>query len=343
MDAIALAERITSRLSNAAELEQTAVSIADDLLLLGRCVPDDDWLIVGGSLARGEPTFISRSVGERLLISDVDFLYVHYGDEPSMPVRELRALAGKAFPTIDLMTLPLGDYRAIQTSLGFDFKDLGLGVTEHGLPEHEPVKLDARDAYEILLYYTQAYFWLGIHDQWCAGIDSALFHLMVNRLCMKVLRATAMLDGAYAHHDFDWMAPHLAEQMRAELNWRRDPTQPPMDPGRFWTYLHDAFQRFDTEFGLPRPDAVNYSCYATTSSGRIVARHHQAVHAVACAMADTWIGTPDPAALATVKRRAWQRTTGWTGTAPQPSPEDYFRAHKQEIHDHLLAMKVQVR
>ncbi|WP_330252736.1 NAD-glutamate dehydrogenase [Nocardia sp. NBC_00565] len=53
--------------------------------------------------------------------------------------------------------------------------------------------------------------------------------------------------------------------------------------------------------------------------------------------------TPDPAALATVKRRAWERITGWTGSTRQRSPEDYFLTHKQEIHDHLLAMKVQVR
>ncbi|MGW4773166.1 hypothetical protein ACWEO2_34665 [Nocardia sp. NPDC004278] len=342
MKTVTLAERITSRLSNAPELEHAARGIADDLRSLGHCVPADDWLIVGGSLARGEPTFI-RHQGDPLLISDVDFLYVHYGDAPSMSVGELRILAEKTFPTVDLMTLPLGDYRAIQTSLGFDFKDLGLAVTDHGLPEHESVQLDTRDAYEILLYYTQAYFWLGLHEQWCTGTDSVHFHLMVNRLCMKILRATAMIDGAYAHHDFDSMAPHLAEQMRAELHWRRDPTQPPKDPGRFWTYLYDAFQRFDTEFGQPRADAVNYSRYATTSSGRVVARHHQAVHALARAMADAWIAAPDSAALATVKRRAWERITGWTGSGRQRSPEDYFLTHKQEIHDHLLAMKVQVR
>ncbi|MGO4616570.1 hypothetical protein AB4305_13535 [Nocardia sp. 2YAB30] len=342
MESTVLAQRITRRLNDAPDLQGTAVSIADDLLLLGQRVPQDDWLIVGGSLARGEPNFIWQN-GERLLISDVDFLYVHYGDQPSMQVPELMALAENYFPTVDLMTLSLSDYRTIETSLGHDFKNVGLAVTEHGLPAHRPVGLDARDAYEILLYYTQAYFWFEIHDQWCEGKDSAYFHLTVNRLCMKVLRATAMLEGAYAHHDFDQMAPHLAQQMRAELGWRIEPTQLPMDPGRFWSYLHDAFLRFDGEFGQPRPDAVNYSRYATTSSGRIVARHHQAVHALARAMADAWIGAPDPEALATVKRRAWERITGWTGTTPQPSPEDYFRAHKQQIHDHLLAMKVQVR
>lgn len=60
-------------------------------------------------------------------------------------------------------------------------------------------------------------------------------------------------------------------------------------------------------------------------------------------MADAWIAEPDPMVLATVKRRVWERITGWTGNAHKPTPEDYFRAHKQAIHDHLLAMKVQVR
>ncbi|NKY31407.1 hypothetical protein [Nocardia gamkensis] len=342
MDTTTLAERITSRLPHAAAVAREAFDIAEDLRTLGHCVPADDWLIVGGSLARGEPTFI-RIGGKPLLISDVDLLYVHYGDHPSTQVHDLMAIAEKYFATVDLMTLPLSDYLAIQTSLGHDFKNLGLPVTDRGLPEHHPVTLDVRDAYEILLYYTQAYFWLGLHDQWRTGAASTHFHLLISRLCVKILRATAMLEGAYAHHDFGQMAPHLAEQMRAELRWRADPTQPPMDPGRFWTYLHHAFTRFDTEFGQPRPDAVNYTRYAVTSSGRIVARHHQTVHALARAMADAWHTTPGPTALTTVKQRAWERITGWTGSARRESPEDHFRAHKQTIHDHLLAMKVQVR
>ncbi|MEV6276672.1 hypothetical protein [Nocardia sp. NPDC051832] len=344
MDAVELAGRLTARLCDAVKLEQVATQIAHDLLALGECVPADDWLIVGGSLARGEPTFIDSPLsGESLLISDVDFLYVHYGDEPSTPIAELRASGEKMFATVDLMTLSLGDYRALQTSLGFDFKDIGLSVTDRGLPDHDPVKLDARDAYEILLYYIQAYFWLGVHDQWCAGTDTIGFHLMISRLCMKVLRATAMLDGAYAAHDFDWMTPELATSMRSELAWRREPTQPALDPGRFWTYVHEAFQRFDLEFGQPRSDAVNYSRYATTSSGRVVARHHQCAHDLARAMAAAWVRTLGPADLATAKHRAWHQITRWTGTGKQPTPEDYFRRHKQEIYDHLLAMKVQVR
>ncbi|MEU1984432.1 hypothetical protein [Nocardia sp. NPDC019395] len=331
---------IVRRLDNAADLEDAATAIADNLLSIGRRVPPSDWLIVGGSLARGEPTFV-RNEGKRVLLSDVDFLYVHSGQDPSIPAEKLIETAEQYFSVVDLMVLPLSGYRSIRTSLGYDFKNLGLPVTERGIPDHFRVELDARDAYEILLYYTQAYFWCGLHDSWLAGADTIQYHLVTNRLCMKILRATAMLDGAYAHHDFDRMAPHLAERMQAELRWRSDPDLPPMSVGRFWTYLADALARFDIEFGQPRADAVNHSRYATTSSGRIVARHHHAVHHLARAMTTAWPITGDPRALATVKHRVWAQYTGWDGTRAQPSPEEYFRRYKQEIHDHLLAMKVQ--
>ncbi|MFC9872692.1 hypothetical protein [Nocardia salmonicida] len=73
-------------------------------------------------------------------------------------------------------------------------------------------------SYEILLYYIQAYYWHRLNYRWQTGLDSTQLHLLVNRLCMKVLRATAMLErGAYAHHDFARMAPHLAERPSAPL------------------------------------------------------------------------------------------------------------------------------
>jgi len=341
MRTLSLGSMMVRRLADAAALESIATRMADDLLTLGRGVPQEDWLIVGGSIARGEPTFIRRD-GKRLLISDVDLLYIHDGEHPAMPPQQLLRVAERVFPSVDLITLPVADYRVIQTSLGYDYKNLGIAITEHGMPEHEPVQSDARDAYEILLYYLQAYFWDRLHDQWLAGADSVGFHLAISRLCLKVLRASAMLDGAYAHHDFEAMAPHVAARMRAELRWRTDPGQPPMNPGRFWSYVADAFTRFDEQHGHQRPDAVSFSPYATTSSGQIVARHHRAVHDLARAMSTVWLADPTPQALDTVKHRAWQGFTGWTGTRAQPTPEDYFARNKREINDHLLAMKVQV-
>lgn len=338
--AAGLAATITRRLADAADLSPAANRIADDLLALGHCVPTDDWLILGGSMARGEPTWIHHN-GGRLLISDLDMLYVHSGPEPAMPIAQLRAMAERCFPTVDVMVLPVHQYRVLGTSLGHDFKNLGIDLSGRGLPEHTPVRLDDRDAYEILLYYVQAYYWHQLNEKWLAGRDTTQFHLLINRMCMKVLRATGMLDGAYAHHDFDSMAPHLSEQMRAELRWRTDPTQMPMDPGRFWHYLHDAFRRFDYVFGSRRPDAVRLSRYAMTSSGQIIARHHRVANDLARGVAASWVSNPSVNDLATVERALWSRVTGWTGTKPSPGPAAYFAAHQSEIHDHLLAMKVQ--
>ncbi|MBF6328424.1 hypothetical protein [Nocardia transvalensis] len=339
MDAPKLAQQIIRRLPPAPGLAEAAYATAEDLLALGQSVPVHHWLIVGGSFARGEPTYIPRNGGHQLL-SDVDFLYV-YTALPALPEVEFMNLAGKSFPTVELMTLSLRDYKALQTSLGYDFKNLGLSLNDHGLPGHDPVELDARDAYEILLFYTQAYFWYAVHDQWQAGIGSMQFHLTVNRLCMKILRATAMLNGAYANHDFDRMPPHVAEQMRTELAWRANPTRPPLHPGRFWTYLHQALTEFDQHFGHVRVDAVTGTRYSATSSGRIVAHHHETVHELVRPMTAVWNNTADFRALTTVKRQTWERITGWTGTRVPSTPETYFQQHKQEIHDHLLAMKVQ--
>lgn len=47
-----LAAMITRRLPDAADLTTIATRLAGDLLALGDHVPDTDWLILGGSLAR---------------------------------------------------------------------------------------------------------------------------------------------------------------------------------------------------------------------------------------------------------------------------------------------------
>ncbi|WP_231390451.1 hypothetical protein [Nocardia sp. CNY236] len=177
-------------------------------------------------------------------------------------------LAETLLPTVELMAMPVRDYQVVATSLGHDFKNIGVPVTRHGLPPHTRVHLDERDAYEILLYYVMCWFWSGLSESWFAGDATAEFHLMVNRLCMKVLRATAMLDGAYRHHGLHMMSPYVADRMRAELAWRTAPLGRPADPGRFWSYLNEAFRRFDAWFGRPRPDLRLGRCPAEDRSSR---------------------------------------------------------------------------
>ncbi|MEU6585908.1 hypothetical protein [Nocardia sp. NPDC046763] len=343
MDTYALTRRITASLPGPDNAVTAAAGrVADSLCVFGRLVPFDDWLIVGGSLARGEPSFARTADGQLELLSDIDLLYVHSGDHPSTSIPELQAMAEKLFPAVELMTMPIRDYRALATSLGHDFKNIGVALTDRGLPPHEPVHLDARDAYEILLYYVMAWFWSGLCEDWFDSRSTREFHLIVNRLCMKVLRATAMVDGAYRHHDMALMPEQVAERMRAELAWRANPLGPPADPGRFFTYLHAAFDRFDTAFGRPRPDAVAFSAYSQTPSGHIVADYQQAAQQLGRALAHTWVTTGDRTDVASVVPSIWARVTGWTGTNPPPGPQHWFSEHKKAIHDHLLAMKVQV-
>lgn len=341
MDVDNLAELITSRLPAYATIRDHARSIADELLTIGAMVPIDDWLIVGGSLARGEPTMIPGRGGLRL-ISDIDCLYVHYGDSPSMPVQDLISLASKTFPTVDIETMSLHDYRALETAIGYDFKNLGLALTDRGLPPHDPVTLDLpRDAYEILLYYVMAWMWHGCFDQWLSEEQAPEFHLIVNRLCIKVLRATGMLDGAYHCHDIAKMDPIVGERMRTELDWRADPSQPPLTPGRFWTYVSDAFDAFDYTYGHPHTDAVTWTRYSHTSEGRIVAKYQRMICEIARHLAYAWQVQPSPSWQVTVLDQVWTRMSGWTGTFHPGGPERFFADNKQDIHDHLLAMKVQ--
>lgn len=58
----ALARRITRCHPQTAAVARTGRQVANELLNLGAMVPADDWLIIGGSLARGEPTFIPTAV-----------------------------------------------------------------------------------------------------------------------------------------------------------------------------------------------------------------------------------------------------------------------------------------
>ncbi|MGX1778366.1 hypothetical protein ACWIGW_40105 [Nocardia brasiliensis] len=343
MDAVALARQIARRRVDDATIEYPALHVACALVDVGSLVPDDDWLVLGGSLARGEIFFDHTENREKTPLSDVDLLYVHYGDTPSMDTSGIVQLAEKTFPKVDFMVLALSDYRRLQTVLGYEFKNMGISLTERALPSHTPVTLDARDSYEVLLFYIQSYFWDDLLRQWIASTDTPEFHLGVNKLCMKVLRAVAMLQGAHGYFDLDRMDKALAYWMNAELSWRANPALPVLEPGRFWHYLHHAFGCFNTEFGRARTDAVACTRYAVTTSGRVVARHQQVAHELAVALANAWSqDLTDPARLDTVKRDTWARITGWTGTHIRSCPEEYFQRHRRDIFDHLLAMKVQV-
>ncbi|MFI6041924.1 hypothetical protein ACIA8C_09835 [Nocardia sp. NPDC051321] len=343
MDAQLLARHIIRRRTNAPSLDYPALHIASELTDIGGRVPADDWLILGGSLARGEMFFLRTADDEYTPLSDVDLLYIHYGDTPSTDTHELVRQAEKTFSKVDFIVLSLSDYRRLHTVLGYEYKNLGVSLTERALPPHDPVTLDARDCYEMLLFYIQSYFGDELLTQWIAGTTAQDFHLTVNKLCMKVLRTAAMLQGAHCYHDLDVMDDPIADWMSAEIAWRTNPALPVMDPGRFWEYLQHTLGRFDAEFGRPRTDAVACTRYAVTSSGRIIGRHQQIAHELGTALATAWTDGPrGPTRLETVKRATWERITGWTGTRIRSGPEEYFQRHRSDIFDHLLAMKVQV-
>ncbi|TCJ97170.1 hypothetical protein [Nocardia alba] len=86
------------------------------------------------------------------------------------------------------------------TSLGHDFKNLGIDLSRIGLPEHTPVRLDDRGAYEILLYCVQAFYWHHLNEKWQAGREPPPVPPTRQPHVHRVLRAIGILDGAYGHH-----------------------------------------------------------------------------------------------------------------------------------------------
>jgi predicted nucleotidyltransferase len=68
------------------------------LLALADVVPRSTTLIVGGSLARGEATFVPTTHGYELA-SDLDLLIVYESTLPPMSVKHFLALARRSLPT----------------------------------------------------------------------------------------------------------------------------------------------------------------------------------------------------------------------------------------------------
>lgn len=332
-----LGRRMTRRLPNKLDVSASATMLGRDLLAVGEQVPQSDWLILGGSLARGEPSFVPSGASFRLL-SDVDLLYVHGTDRPQVDVDDLKREAERTLSAVDIDVLSLDQYRRLRTALGHDYKNLGVSLVGRKLPDHDPVAITVRDAYEMVLYAVAAYFWSGLFDHWLRGCTSTDPDRRLNRLCMKVLRSTALLDGAHACRDLHLMAPHTRDRMRAELAWRADPTKPPLDPGRFWTYLRDALCRFDTEFGGPRRDAITGTRYHRSIHGQVVAEYQRLAYGLACDIADLAAKVSDASALIAIKDRSWRAYKQSTESA---TAEQYFGEHKADLKHHLLAMSVE--
>ncbi len=133
------------------------------------------------------------------------------------------------------------------------------------------------------------------------------------------------------------MAPHTRERMTAELGWRSGPYWPPLDAGRFWTYLQAALARFDTEFATPRPDAVTGTRHHTGAGAAVrVARYQQLVHAIVADVCEVAARVSDADLLAAAKQRAWRQLPH---SDDYPTPEAFFSDHKTHILTNLLAMK----
>lgn len=340
-DSSTLANHIVRNVEYPHTVAPSIAKLANDLLGLRTEVPTDTNLILGGSLARGEPSFV-RGEEDYELASDIDLLLVHDSVLPPLTADEFVARTSPVLPTISLMTVSRSEYERLRTTIGYEFKDIGVSLNQPALPPHEPVTLGLRDAYEFFLFSIEMYFWERTADRWAAGDNSMEFHLPLNRICVKLLRACGMLTGGYNHHDAIKMPARVRDLMADEIEWRKNPSPPPPDPGRFWPILAMVMRAFDDAHGVPKPDAVTGTEYEGRDGAAYVARHQRIAHSLARRiLAQTGGGHAFSAdELVAVKQREWASFVEMGVVRPVISPEVFFSERANLIRANLFEMKV---
>jgi hypothetical protein len=330
---------LVRRLEPSAELAHAAQSLAQQLIRTTEGVTPDNHLILGGSLARGEPIFVRGRENE--LASDIDLLLVHEALLPPFAVKDFIARAQPALPTLTLMTLSMTEYQRLRTSIGFEFKDAGYSLNHRRVPAHAAVEVTTRDAFEVFIFGIFLYFMESLGQRWLSEEDSLGFRYALSRACVKMIRAGGMPLGAYSGHDLEQMRPDLADHMARELTWQRDPVGVSLPPQRFWCIARDVLANFDVVHGQARNDSIVDSEYEHAPGADVVAYHQ----GIAMRIARAVLAAGDPEALTAAKtaaliRHAWAEVVRDGLVRPLFSPEEFFHLHAGTIRENLLALKV---
>jgi hypothetical protein len=337
--AAGLAERIVRRLPRRVGFEDAAAVLADRILACADGLPEGSHLVLGGSLARGEPSIELRPDGFTL-ISDIDLLLVHESTLPPEPPEDFVRRHADALPTVSLMTVSLPEFRRLQTSLGHDFKEGGVPLRGPA-PAVPPVPLTPRDAVEVFAFGAMLYFGERLAERW-TGDDPPWLHYAHGRVCSKVLRSVGMLRGAHAQHDASGLPRELAEHAETELSWLRSPAKRPFPPpGRVWPIFAMALAEFDRFHGGPIRDAVRGSHYEQRPGADFVAEHQALALAMLRGTLERYDpADADPARLRAGKQAAWIDLVRAGAVRPYASPERFFTTRAAGIRDQLLRMKV---
>lgn len=336
-----VAAQMTRHTALRLQARPSVLELARQLLALREAVPAGHCLLVGGSLARGEAAFIPAGGDQWELASDVDLVLLHTTSLPELSAEQLDAHARPHIPTATTMTLSVEEYGRLGTCLGREFKR---GITLAGQPPAcDPVELDTRDGYELLLYAVQSWCWDGLSSAWQNGHTTSL-DTKINRVCLKALRACVILGGGDRCSDLDAAPAPLRARLQAELTARTNPGMH-LHPARFWPLIADVLACFDQQIG-PQPDAVTATAYAHRPGAAAVAEQQRLAHALArlvwvelAAMPIDVRTTIDADTTVHVQRSAWREVVERGLARPAYSVEEHFRPRVGGIRADMIRLK----
>lgn len=306
--------------------------------------PPGTSLILGGSLARGEPCY--RIVdGRAMLLSDCDFVLVH--DEPVSPVpyEQISDLLHSHLPDSEFYLLRAEQYARLGTPLGMDAKRDAMCLNQAELPQHELPELTSRDALEIAVFAVNDLFMLGP----AAAADSdglaeaALYR--INRVTLNLLRSSIMLNGGYYYHDVEFATPETKALVEDSLSWRDGHlgAKPPQMSSCLLAM--DLVFRHHSSDGYLRqhPDAVTGSSFEGRVGSQFVAHYQQLLIELAWEYLAEMAGRKiNAGSVAEAQKRVWTSVASRTsGIAQAAFTVDEFCASKLHVFcDQLLHMKL---
>ncbi|MGG2463763.1 hypothetical protein ACO0M4_28875 [Streptomyces sp. RGM 3693] len=336
-----LADRLVRRHPDRDRLGSATASLAESLVELGRRSPAGSCLIIGGSLSRGEPC-IRASAGAWTLHSDLDLLLVHDDVLPPVLPATFSSFLENELPNADVMTLSSGQFAALDTSLGYDFKENGIVLSEGSVPAFESTSITPRDAREILAYTIFIYLWEALGLRSAQGEVSADLDYSYCRLTLKALRTVVMLHGGYAYH-FDGELPDdLRRLLTSELAAHDALDNVPVLPAeRFLPVMSLALEAHTARFGVGPMDAVSGTEYQGRPGSDYVTVHQQLAFEYMGALVRETDGGADQSKLPFLLQDVWRQVMArHPEIKAAETPAAYFERNKRSIQQTLLMMKL---